>query len=303
VDPIDADTFAQLVLGRHSLRLVALSACNSAQAGPGGVFAGVGPALVQKRVPAVVAMQYPTVLQETAGKFATAFYEALALGRPVDVAVNQARNRLSLLSLAARDWSTPVLYLGTRSFRVLDPDRKEAAEAGQAGQWLQEAAGNPNARAALSQLGQRLHEVAARHHALEELLALSRLLARLRAEFEPCRQRAEQVQADPIQLDTGALKAEWLRVRNAPLKQLEEFAGRHPGVQQLDWYQELMECKITIEAALPPQDNRGDLADAVPKLGSLLQEGEEDVGRRAEQTVAALVAFSDQALVPVAGPG
>jgi hypothetical protein len=122
IDPIDDQAFAQLFQGRPSLRLVVLSACHSAQADPDALFGGMGPALVRKQIPAVVAMQYPTVLIETAAVFSSSFYRALASGRPVDVAVNEARNAISSDSrrLATRDWSTPVLYLGTRDGRVLD---------------------------------------------------------------------------------------------------------------------------------------------------------------------------------------
>ena len=97
--PIGDQEFAELFLGRRSLRLVVLTACSSSQVVDGSLFSGIGPALVQKRVPAVVAMQYPSVYQDTASQFSQAFYGALAGGRPVDVAVNEARNTLSAGSL------------------------------------------------------------------------------------------------------------------------------------------------------------------------------------------------------------
>lgn len=88
---IDDQSFAQLVNGHRSLRLIVLNACHSSQGGVGSVFEGVGPALVSQRMPAVIAMQYNTVQLDTAGVFSAKLYEALALGRPIDLAVNQAR--------------------------------------------------------------------------------------------------------------------------------------------------------------------------------------------------------------------
>jgi hypothetical protein len=57
LEGINEQEFAQLVSGRRSLRLVVLNACHSAQSEAGGIFAGIGPALVRQRMPAVVAMQ------------------------------------------------------------------------------------------------------------------------------------------------------------------------------------------------------------------------------------------------------
>jgi hypothetical protein len=113
--------FAQLVHGRSHLRLVVLNACHSSQATSDYLFSGTGPALVQHRVAAVVAMQYTEVNVETAVTFSRAFYQAIANQKPVDVAVNDARNELSVGSnFENRDWNTPVLYTSTRSGRILD---------------------------------------------------------------------------------------------------------------------------------------------------------------------------------------
>ena len=124
IEPVDAQSFAQYFLGRPSLRLVVLNACSSAQEDPeltgrSSLFSGVGPSLVQRGVPTVVAMQYHSVYTDTAQVFSRHFYTSLAKGLPVDVAVNEARQALSVMHLAERDWSTPVLYMGTRTGRIL----------------------------------------------------------------------------------------------------------------------------------------------------------------------------------------
>lgn len=117
---IDDREFAELFQGRPHLRLAVLSTCGSASGARGGPFAGVGPSLVRSGLPAVVAMQYPFVRQPSAGAFNRAFYKALAGGRPVDVAVNLGRQLLAAdLGLDARDWSTPVLFMGTRSGQIV----------------------------------------------------------------------------------------------------------------------------------------------------------------------------------------
>lgn len=117
---IEDDQFAQLLQGRHSVKLVVLNACSSGQHDGNRLFSGVGPALVKKRLPAVIAMQYPAVNLSTAANFSRQFYAALANGYPIDLAVNQARNFLSAGDLLdGRDWSTPILYVGTRRGEML----------------------------------------------------------------------------------------------------------------------------------------------------------------------------------------
>ncbi len=116
---IDAVSFAYFFLGRESVRLVVLNACNSSQVEGAGLFSGIGPALVKAGVAAVIAMQYEAVYTDTASLFSERFYGSLAKGLPVDVAVNEARQFLSSKHPEDRDWSTPVLYMGTRSGQIL----------------------------------------------------------------------------------------------------------------------------------------------------------------------------------------
>lgn len=117
--PIEDTAFAYFFLGRPSIRLVVLNACSSSQVEGAGLFSGIGPALVRASIPAVVAMQYEAVYTDTASLFSQRFYAGLARGLPVDVAVNEARQFLFSKHLHDRDWSTPVLYMGTRSGHVL----------------------------------------------------------------------------------------------------------------------------------------------------------------------------------------
>ena len=111
--------FSYWFSGRKSLRLIVLNACSSSQSGGTALFSGIGPASVSVSVPAVIAMQYDSVYTDTARLFSQRFYAGLVAGLPVDVAVNEARQVLLSKDPAVRDWSTPVLYMGTRSGRIL----------------------------------------------------------------------------------------------------------------------------------------------------------------------------------------
>jgi CHAT domain len=71
-------------------------------------FERLGPALVRKRIPAVVAMRNPMGGGGT--EFSRWFYGDLARGESVDAAVRQARYMLSMKS-APWEFGTPVLYL------------------------------------------------------------------------------------------------------------------------------------------------------------------------------------------------
>jgi hypothetical protein len=106
-----ADVFRQIV-GRRSLRLVFLNACETGM-GIGGELdftRGVAPMLIAGGVPAVVANQY-AVLDPSATAFAQHFYWALACGRRVGDAAREARVAVSYsITGEAIDWAVPVLF-------------------------------------------------------------------------------------------------------------------------------------------------------------------------------------------------
>ena len=94
----------------RSLRLVFLSACQTAVAPRNEGFADLAPRLLGAGVPAVVAMQY-SVLNQSAMDFGSAFYKGIADGEPIDVALTEARVRLAQEGLNTVDFATPVLFL------------------------------------------------------------------------------------------------------------------------------------------------------------------------------------------------
>ncbi|MBR8839795.1 MAG: leucine-rich repeat domain-containing protein [Stigonema ocellatum SAG 48.90 = DSM 106950] len=116
---LDGETFANFFLGNRSLGLVVLNSCQGAAVSNLQVFTGIAPNLVRRRIPAVVAMQY-SILDSTAKLFANEFYRTLALGWPVDAAIQTTRNAISMeVSLDTRDFATPVLYMRAKDGIIL----------------------------------------------------------------------------------------------------------------------------------------------------------------------------------------
>jgi hypothetical protein len=86
-------------------------------------------------------MQYSLVLQRTAAEFNASFYAALDKSISVDVAVNSARRALLSIHPGQRDWSTPVLYMTSRSGKVLEFVDSPVQAAIRAAELAQEQAG------------------------------------------------------------------------------------------------------------------------------------------------------------------
>ena len=91
------------------MRLAFLNACEGARSGPADLFAGVAQTLVQKRLPAVIAMQY-SITDPAAIHVAHEFYQAIADGYPVDAALAEARKALYREGNQL-EWGTPVLFM------------------------------------------------------------------------------------------------------------------------------------------------------------------------------------------------
>ena len=72
---------------------------------------GIAPQLVERGVPAVVAMQYE-VKVKIATVFLEDFYTGIAAHKPVDWAAADGRNAVSIeFNLDNREFATPVLYM------------------------------------------------------------------------------------------------------------------------------------------------------------------------------------------------
>jgi CHAT domain-containing protein len=120
--------FRELLEGHPETRLVVLNACQGATRAAGDAMVGMGPQLVGRGVPAVVAMQYP-VYDRAAINFTREFYRALAHWYPIDVALSQARRAIYLdFGLDRRDWGVPVLFMRDRHGLLFVPPEKKEKE-------------------------------------------------------------------------------------------------------------------------------------------------------------------------------
>ena len=119
---LPADDLARLLAVHRTLRLVVLNACEGAAGGDRDIFSSTAAMLVRRGIPAVLAMQY-AITDRAAVEFARGFYEALADGLPVDAAVSDARQAVSLAVTNTVEWATPVLYLRAPDGRIFDVSR------------------------------------------------------------------------------------------------------------------------------------------------------------------------------------
>jgi len=120
-DEVPAGDLA-LHLQKAGVRVAVLSSCQSAARDEVSAWTGVAPALIERGIPAVVAMQH-SIVDESAIAFSEMFYSSLARGLSVDEAVSAGR--LAKLGRSHEDtnfeWGVPVLYLRSTD-GVLFPD-------------------------------------------------------------------------------------------------------------------------------------------------------------------------------------
>jgi hypothetical protein len=117
--PVSGEKLGIILHDFSSLRLAILNACEGARSARSDPFAGVAGALVQRNIPAVVAMQFE-ISDEAAIVFAGGFYQPLASGVPVDASLAAAR--LAMLAERSDDieWGTPVLFMRVPDGRIFD---------------------------------------------------------------------------------------------------------------------------------------------------------------------------------------
>ena len=115
-----------MIRGHRSLRLVVLNACEGARSSRDDPFGGVAQALVRQGIPAVIAMQFE-ISDPAALVFSQSFYQAIADGLPVDLAMAAAR--VAMFAEGSEvEWATPVLYLRSPDGRVFT--RGQVSETG-----------------------------------------------------------------------------------------------------------------------------------------------------------------------------
>jgi tetratricopeptide (TPR) repeat protein len=125
---VEAQKFASYLKDLPKLKLVVLSACETAMAGKGGT----AEAIHQAGVPAVLAMRY-AVTDSCATAFTTEFYQRLAQGESLGDAVGYGRGKLweiaqerlkeNVPAHVAAEWFIPVLYLNQHIGPLLDLEK------------------------------------------------------------------------------------------------------------------------------------------------------------------------------------
>jgi CHAT domain-containing protein len=124
---VDISAVADLLEGR-GVRLVVLSACQSGKTSNKEAYADLASILAKNKIPAVAAMQY-SILDLSATKFASSFYQAIAYGKPVDLALTEARIVMKNAEKSnGVDFATPVLYLSDPDCLAISKIKPEASE-------------------------------------------------------------------------------------------------------------------------------------------------------------------------------
>lgn len=115
---IDSHEVGILVRDHETMRVVFLNACHAGSDHENGPIASVAQNLIYKGIPAVVAMQ-SEITDQAAIAFSGRFYDAVAHGRPIDMAVSEARKAV-LFNGNKLEWATPILYLRSPDGRLFD---------------------------------------------------------------------------------------------------------------------------------------------------------------------------------------
>lgn len=106
---VNATQMGRLLADQRTLRLAVLNACEGARGDEQSPFSSLAAALVQRGLPAAVAMQY-AIGDAAATAFASQFYGALADRLPIDAAVSEGRKAIDQSAPGAVEWGTPVLF-------------------------------------------------------------------------------------------------------------------------------------------------------------------------------------------------
>ena len=123
-EDIPGGRLAETLRDYSGLQLLVLNACDTARVKQAGdPFGSVAAALVQAGFPAVLAMQEP-VADSDAVTLSQTLYQHLALGRPLEGALAEARQAVCGPRLESFAWALPSLFL--RASPV--PPRKDGAE-------------------------------------------------------------------------------------------------------------------------------------------------------------------------------
>ncbi len=116
--PVSGTELGTILHDCRSLRLAVLNACEGARTARDDPFAGVAASLVQRDIPAVIAMQFE-ITDRAAVVFGEGFYEAVAAGFPVDAALAEARKSV-FADHNDIEWGTPVLFMRVADGKIFE---------------------------------------------------------------------------------------------------------------------------------------------------------------------------------------
>jgi len=124
---LHATALARILTHYPGLRLAFLNACEGTRSNEHDIFNSVALALVRRGLPATIAMQYK-ITDAAAIRLSQNFYESLAEGLPVDVALGEGRLAISTAVDNSLEWGTPVLYLRSQDGQLFDRESPEIIE-------------------------------------------------------------------------------------------------------------------------------------------------------------------------------
>lgn len=117
--PVTGEQLGTILQDFMQLRLAVLNACEGARTSRTDPFAGVAASLVERDIPAVIAMQFE-ITDVAAVTFAEGFYRGLASGAPVDAALAAARLGIFAERSDDIEFGTPVLFMRVGDGQVFD---------------------------------------------------------------------------------------------------------------------------------------------------------------------------------------
>ena len=116
-DIVTAERLGVILSDHDAMRLAFINACRGAFASSGHPFSSVAATLVERGIPAVVAMQFE-ISDRAAVILAQSFYDALSRGCSVEEALGEARK--SLFDGNEVEWAFPVLFMQSDHGRLFD---------------------------------------------------------------------------------------------------------------------------------------------------------------------------------------
>jgi CHAT domain-containing protein len=115
--PVSASTMAMTLDSAPEIQLAVLNCCESGRGS--SQFLSLGAALVSNSTPMVVAMQY-AITDDSAARFAGAFYSSIVGGQCVERALTSARKYMRFESNV--EWGIPVFFTQTSPAPLLELD-------------------------------------------------------------------------------------------------------------------------------------------------------------------------------------